>query len=132
MESRRQRIFFGVANALSAVLLLGGVFLGLPTRWWPVDAGAAIVALLLAASSAALLARPDKAERLVRVAATVTLALGLVVFAAVALTASWLHGVYGPIGKGGAAIFGLVAAMILPYLVALPAAELVWLGPKRS
>jgi hypothetical protein len=131
MERRAQRIFFGVANAITAVLVLETVWQGLPSRWWPVDGSAIAIAALLGASSIALVAHLRFAERLARVAAFVTLILGLVGFASVALTASWLHGVYGPIGKGGAAIFGLVAALVLPYLVVLPAAELVWLGPAR-
>ena len=48
-----------------------------------------------------------------------------------ALTASWLAGIYGPVGAGGAAIMALVAALALPYLVVLPCVELVWLAPRR-
>ena len=55
----------------------------------------------------------------------------MLLFAALVLTASWLAGVYGPVGRGGAMIFGLVAAMVLPYTILLPAAELLWLGPPQ-
>ncbi len=132
MEKRGQRIFFGVANALTAALVLECVWRGLPSRWWPVDAGSVVIAAVLGASAIALLANRRSAALLARVASIVTLGIGLAVFAALAMTASWLHGVYGPIGKGGAAIFGLVAALVLPYLVVLPAAELVWLGPAKK
>jgi hypothetical protein len=47
-----------------------------------------------------------------------------------ALTASYLSGVYGPVGRGGAVILTLSAALALPYLVLLPVAQLVWLGPR--
>jgi hypothetical protein len=40
--------------------------------------------------------------------------------------------VYGPVGKGGAALFALVCALALPYVVVLPAAELLWLGPRAK
>lgn len=132
MGTRGQRIFFGLANAFTAVLVLEGVWKGLPTRWLPVDAGAIVVAAVLGASSLALVAHARYAETLARIAAWITLAIGLAAFAALALTASWLAGVYGPIGKGGAALFALVAALVLPYAIVLPAAELVWLGKKKD
>jgi hypothetical protein len=126
----RARVGFGVANVLVAALVAFSVFRGLPTRWWPTDFGGAMVAALFAASGAALLFRAERAAAITRVAAGVGLAIGLTAFAALAFTASWLWGVYGPIGKGGAAIFVLVAALVLPYLVALPIAELLWLGKR--
>jgi hypothetical protein len=93
-----------------------------------------IVSVLLGASGAALLAKANVAERLTRAAAAVVLALGLALFAALVLTASWISGVYAQVGMTGAIIFGLVAALVLPYIVVLPAIELVWVGPpsRRS
>ena len=124
------RIGFGVVNLGVAALVAWGVFRLLPTRWWVVDDGAAIVALLMAASGFALLANHRLAEPVTRIAGFVVLALGLGVFAALALTASWLYGVYGPVGKGGTALFTLVALLVFPYVVVLPAALLVWVGPR--
>lgn len=125
------RVGFGVVNVLVAVMVAWGVFRGLPTRWWVVDSGGAIVAALMGASGVALLVNHRRAEVVTRVAAAVVLVLGLAVFAALALTASWLHGVYGPVGKGGSAIFALVALLVLPYIVVLPAVLLAWVGPRR-
>jgi hypothetical protein len=124
------RIGFGVLNVGVAVLVAWGVFRGLPTRWWVVDDGAAVVAGLMAASGIALLANHRLAEPITRVAGFVVLALGLAVFAALALTASWLYGVYGPVGKGGSALFALVALLVFPYVVVLPAVLLAWVGPR--
>ena len=124
------RIAFGVINLGVAALVAWCVFRGLPTRWWVVDTGGAIVTLLMALSGAALLADHRLAEKVTRIAAAVVLAHGLALFAALALTASWLYGVYGPVGKGGAALFVLVALLVLPYLVVLPAALLAWVGPR--
>jgi hypothetical protein len=128
----RAMIGFGVGNVVAALVVAIGVFQGLPARWLPVDLAAAAVAALLAAAGVGLVMRAAWAPRLARAAALVVLAVGLVFVAALALTASYLSGIYGPVGKGGALILVLVAALALPYLVVLPAAQLVWLGPKAK
>lgn len=125
------RRFFAVANVAAAAIVALAVFRGLPARWWPVDVGAAIVALLLAAAGLALFVRHRRAALLARLASFVVLGLGLTFTAALVMTASWLATVYGPVGKGGAAVFALFVLLGVPYLVILPAAELVWLGPAR-
>jgi hypothetical protein len=124
------RIAFGVTNAGVAALVGWSVFRLLPTRWWVVDDGAFVIVVLMAASSVALLANHRLAEPITRAAAAITLVFGLGLFATLALTASWLYGVYGPVGKGGSALFVLVALMVFPYLVVLPAALLAWVGPR--
>ena len=132
MPTRTERLFFGVADLLAGALVAVGVFAGLPARWWPVDVGAGLLATLDVAAGVALLVGVRWAPRLVRVACAVSLALGLVTVTVGAITASWLAGVYGPIGSGGALILGLVAALVLPYAVALPLAQLVWLRPRAG
>ena len=127
---RSARIGFGILNLGVAALVAWGVFRGLPTRWWVVDGGALIVTALLAASGGLLLADHRLKEVVTRAAGFVVLALGLGVFAALALTASWLYGVYGPVGKGGSALFALVALLVFPYVVVLPAVLLAWVGPR--
>lgn len=129
-KSRRGRVGFGIANLAVGAFVAFGVFRLLPTRWWLVDGGGAIIGLLLLASGVTLLLDKPIAERLTRAAALVVLGLGLATFAALAITASWIHGVYGPVGRGGSILFALVAALVLPYLVAFPAAELLWIGPR--
>ncbi len=126
---KRARIGFGIANVVIGALVATCIFRLLPSRWWVVDGGAIVVSALLVASGGALLKNAAIAPRLTRVAGIVVLLLGLAVFAALVLTASWIQGVYGPVGRGGAIIFGLVALMVLPYLVVLPAVELLWIGP---
>jgi hypothetical protein len=129
-KDRRVRIGFGIANVAVALFVLGGVFRLLPTRWWLVDGGAIIIALLLGGSGVSLLRSAPVAERLTRIAAAIVLVLGLALFSAIALTASWISGVYSQVGTSGAVIFGLVAALVLPYLVVFPAVELAWIGPR--
>ena len=130
MERAGIRIGFGIANLFVALLAYFGIFRGLPSRWLPVDLAGVVVIAFMAASGVALLLNRRGAALLTRIASIVVLAIGMILFAALVLTASWLAGVYGPIGRGGAAIFGLVAAMVLPSTIVLPAAELLWIGPK--
>jgi hypothetical protein len=134
MEERQRngtlRRVFGVLNLVAALLTLLGVFQGLPARWLPVDLAAGVVALLLLAAGAGLVSNARWGEQVARVASMVTLAAGLVLFALLAFTASYLSGIYGPVGRGGALILVLVAALTLPYLVAFPASQLLWLGPR--
>ncbi|MDB4943175.1 MAG: hypothetical protein JWP97_2709 [Labilithrix sp.] len=130
--TKRARVAFGVVELGVAALVLWGVFRALPARWWVVDGGAAIVALLLVASGVTLLLGHRLAEVVTRAAGIVTLALGLALVAGLALGASWLAGVHGSLGRGGAALFGVIALLVLPYLVVLPAALLAWVGPRSS
>ena len=129
-RDRRARIGFGVANVAVAVFVVAGVFRFLPTRWWVVDTGAVVVGLLLGSSGVTLLAKANVAETLTRIASGLVLAIGLALFTAIVATAGWIGGVYGQVGASGAMIFGLVAALVLPYVVVLPAVELAWIGPR--
>jgi len=126
------RRLFGVLDCGVALLVVVGVFRFLPVRWWVVDGGAIVLGLALAASGVSLLAQSKHAERIVRVASWIVLALGLALVLALVATAAWLSGVYQPVGRGGAALFGLVCAMVLPYLVVLPVAQLLWIGAKKT
>ena len=130
-RTRRSAILFGIVDALAAALVLFGVYGALPARWWPVDVLAAALALLFGGAAFGLLRATAWAEPLARIASLVALGLGLSLVATLALTASYLSGIYGPVGHGGAIILVLVAALALPYLVVLPGAQLLWLGPPR-
>jgi hypothetical protein len=129
MLSRRAALVLGIADLLTAAVVGLGVFAALPARWWPVDSAAAVLMVLEVAAGVGLVARTAWAERAARAASAVALALGLFLVTVLAVTASWLSGVYGPVGAGGAIILTLVAVMALPYLVVLPVVELVWLRP---
>jgi len=132
MLSRRAALVFGIANSLTATLVLLGVFVGLPSRWAPVDVAALGLAVLELAGGVGLIVGAPWAVRVARAASAVALALGLGLITALALTASWLTGVYGPVGFGGAVVLSLVAALALTYLVVLPAVQLIWLGASSA
>jgi hypothetical protein len=123
------QVGFGTVNLVSAALVGLGVFVGLPTRYWLIDVPAVLVMVLLGVAGGGLLARRAWGAPVARVASGVTLILGLLLVGALAVTVSYLRGIYGPVGRGGALILTLVAALALPYLVVLPAVQLVWLGP---
>jgi hypothetical protein len=128
---RGPRIGFGIANLGVAAITAWVVLRGLPTRWWPVDVTGLVLAALMFASGAALLAKARFAATLTRAAAGLSLACGLVLVLGLASSAAFLWGTYQQVGRGGAAIFGFVILLAVPYLVVLPAAELVWIGPKK-
>ena len=109
-----------------------GVFQGLPSRWWLVDGAAVVVIALFAGAGLGLLGRASWAPKLAWIASAVSLVLGILLVATLALTASFLSGIYGPVGRGGALILALTAALAIPYLVVLPAAQLVWVGRFRG
>jgi len=127
MLSRRASLVFGIADVATALVLGLGVFVGLPSRWLPVDAAATALVVLDLASGIGLLASRSWATRVARWTSVVALALGLWLITVLAVTAGWLSGVYGPVGLGGAVILALVAALALPYLVVFPIVRLVWL-----
>ena len=121
---------FGAADLVAAFVVLLGVFAGLPSRWLPIDLAGGVLGALFLASGVALLANHGKAPLLARVAAFAALAVGMVLVLALGVSASWLAGVYGPVGRGGALLLVLVAALVVPYLLLLPAAQLLWIGPR--
>jgi hypothetical protein len=134
MSPRAARTF-GAAHLATAALVGFGVFGCLPSRWAPVDGPAAVLTILHATAGAGMLRGASWAERAARVTSGLSLALGLSLVTTLAVTASWLSGVYGPVGAGGAVILALVAALALPYLVVVPCVELVWLarpGPREG
>jgi hypothetical protein len=123
---------FGSIDLLAALVVALGVFAGLPARWWVVDVPAVLVIGLLSGAGIGLWGRFGWGEPVARAASLVTLALGLGLVTALVIAASYLSGIYGAVGRGGALILVLVAALALPYLIALPAFQLLWLGPRRE
>ena len=128
---RRGAIGFAIAHVTTAALLVVGVFMALPSRWTPVDASAALLIALHVAAGVALFVQSAHAAAIARISAFLSLGAGLLLIAIVSWTAAYLSGIYGPVGRGGAIIMTLVVALAVPYLVAIPAGELLWLGPPK-
>ncbi|MEO8878629.1 MAG: hypothetical protein ABI461_23770 [Polyangiaceae bacterium] len=128
----RSRIVFGTLDLLASALIAIGVFLGLPARWMPVDVCAGLLIVLLAGAGFGLLRNTEWSEPLARLASRIVLAFALLLFALVSSSVSYLYGIYGAVGRGGATLFILVAALAFPYLFVLPVIELLWLGPHRT
>jgi len=110
-----------VSQLLLAVLILLGVWVGLPARWLWIDLPLSALALACLAISVAMFAGKAWAPRAVRVLLWSELAVGTLLVSLLVLSIAQLAGSYGPVGSGGAVLMGTIAALIVPYLVVLPA-----------
>ncbi len=128
----KSRMVFGTLDLIAAGNLAIGVFLGLPARWLPVDAPAGLMVFLLTVAGVGLILNASWSETLARIAVRVVLVFALLFFGFTASAVSYLYGIYGAVGRGGATLFVLVAALAIPYLFALPVTELLWLGPYKT
>jgi hypothetical protein len=126
------RLFFGICDLVTAALVLVGVFEGLPSRYMPIDALGSIVAGAFVIGAIASVRSFKHSWTIARYACGLILAVGLLLFALLATSASHLMGIYGPIGRGSALLLLLVAALVVPYLLALPAAQLVWIHNQNK
>ena len=128
----RIRRLFAVLDLLVALLLALGVFVGLPDRWLYVDVPALGLIALFGASAVGLLLGARWGETCARITGAAALACGLLLVALLAIAASYLFGIYGPVGKGGALIFVFVLFLAIPYLVVLPLAQWLWFARRAS
>ncbi len=126
------RVTFGVLNALSALVLLVGVFGVVQPRFWALDVPAAIIALVELVSALALLARLPWALRALTVAAWVGLVLGLTIVSLIVITISFLRGIHGDYGLAALAVSVLIILLLVPYTVVLPVLQLLWLKRQRA
>jgi hypothetical protein len=115
----------GVQGVLG-VLLLIGIWVGLPARWLPVDLLGTLLALGAFAAAVLVVATRGhrRALQFVRVVLWAELVLGTLTLTLLATSMAHLAGSYGPVGSGGALLMGAIFALVLPYLVALPALQL--------
>jgi hypothetical protein len=128
--SRRARRTFGCVHLATSATVALGVFAGLPVRYFPVDLGGALVAAAFLVSGAGLVLKARWREAVARVVSWVVLVVGLGLTTALALSASHVVGLYGPIGRGGALLLVMVALLVVPYLVVGPALSVHWLSRK--
>jgi hypothetical protein len=119
--------YVAIAQLVAGVLLLVGIWVALPARWWLVDTVGTALALACLASASGLLARRAWAKRLALMISWATLVIGTATVSALCLALAHLAGAYGPVGAGGAMLLGTMAALVLPYFVGLPVLQLAWL-----
>jgi hypothetical protein len=124
------RLTFGIANLLVGVILFGGTFLVVQPRFWAFDGPLSLIALSQLTSGVGLLLRLPWAARALRVSAWLSFCLGLVVISLVVLSMVFLRGILGDYGVAALAVSGLIVALLVPYVLVLPALELLWL--KRA
>lgn len=132
--SNPARLTFGILNVLTALILSGGLFVVVQPRFWAFDLPVALIALLQWVSGVALLAKLRWATRALGVAAWASFGLGLLVISLVVLSMVFLRGILGDYGVAALAVSGLIVALLVPYVLLLPALELLWLkrAPSES
>ena len=126
------RITFGVLNAVSALVLLVGVFGVVQPRFWVLDVPAAIIAFVSLVSAVGLLARLPWALRALTVSAWVSFVLGLTIVTLIVISIAFLRSIHGDHGLAALAVSGLIVALLVPYVVLLPALELLWLNRQPA
>lgn len=131
MEGRGIRIGLGTLDVALGLGLAFCIWQFLPARWWVLDWSGSSLAVLLVASGVGLCSGKLWAHRLAQLTAWLLLLAGLVFCTLLVWTASYLSGVYGNVGRGGAALFSVAAVVAVPYLVIFPAAHL-WMLQKRA
>ena len=119
-QERVPRRGLGLIYCVLALLCLLLVWKGLPLRWIWVDAVATALSGIMAVTGLMLLLGLRFGEALAYVCASLMLAVGLGVVSILFWTVTYLWGVYGPVGQGGALILLVVALLILPYFVLFP------------
>ncbi len=126
------RVAFGVLNALSALVLLVGVYGVVEPRFWALDLPLSCIALVDLVSAVGLLAKLPWALRALTVAAWVSFVFGLLVVSLILLTLVFLRGIHGDYGVAALAVSLLIVALLVPYTLVLPALELLWLKRQRA
>ncbi|HKU39496.1 MAG TPA: hypothetical protein VJR89_15160 [Polyangiales bacterium] len=123
-------IAISCAQAVIGVLSLGGIWLGLPARWWPVDVFGSLLGAAALSAAALVHGRAPFARRWTRGVVWAELIAGTLTVTLLCCSLAQLVGSYGPVGGGGALLMATIAALILPYLVGLPALQLHWLRER--
>jgi hypothetical protein len=126
-----KRPVLGGLDVAVGLLLLGGIWIALPARWWPIDVFGSLLAVGFVGAGVGFILGQPWSRRAGLAVASVACAAGVALVTALAFTASYLSGLYGPVGSGGALLLIVVAVLIVPYLVVFPAAQLYALASDR-
>ena len=123
---------YGVLDLSFAALYAWVGFFFVPGRAPLYNAALGAVVLLLAATGAASLLRMRVARRLGIVSSLVLLAFAAWVILGLVASSAYLRGVYGPLGKGMAALSLVVAAVCVEAFALLPLFQLLFLLREKS
>lgn len=124
--------WLGGLDLLLAAILLGCIWGVLPTRWWLIDSIGTGLAIAFIVSAGGLLTRQTWGRRVAIAVSWVVMIASLICVTLLVWSAAHLAGLYGPIGEGGAALFGFVTLFIAPYFIAAPASKIVLLSRVTS
>ena len=130
--STNRRPLLGVADLSVGLLVVIGVWIALPTRWWLVDVVGSLIAVALFVSGVGLVTGAPWARRVGMAVGGTVAGVGAATVTALAVSAGYLAGLYGPVGQGGALILGFVLLLVLPYLVIFPALQVYVLARRAS
>lgn len=109
---------WGLAAMCSFILSF--VWFLLPTRWAVVDVPSTVAALLGLVTAVGLWRREPWAPTVARWLNLLLLLTGMAVVTTLCFTASYLSGLYGNVGRGGALILAAAALIVVPYLIGVP------------
>jgi hypothetical protein len=121
---------FAIGNAVLALIVLLALFRDLGARSSIAIVPSLLVAALLLASSFGLLRRTPWSLLALRASAWVGLAIGACALAALAISAFQVSP-HDDIGESSALAPLLMLALLLPYLILYPSAQLLWLHQRR-
>lgn len=125
------------ATPLAACELLTGAALAAAARSLPAhdaltDAPLVVVAVTLLLGGALTIrlraGHERRTWRAARGVAATALVAGLIALSLLAITATGLSAIFGPLSGGALAVVGILAALLAAYGVALPALKLAWLA----
>ena len=109
-----------IADVVLGIFLAAAPWVALPGRVAVIDGGATGLGVLFVVAGVGLLTRRTWAMRFARSAALALLVGGAACLVGLAISASFLWGIYGDVGRTGAVTLGVAMVVILPYLVAFP------------
>ncbi len=114
------RLFAGLLQVGLAAGLGSAVAWGLPARWPSMDGWLITLTGLGVLGGLGLVWGHPMGRRLSAVASVAWLVSGLLLVTLLSFSSSYLAGLYGPVGQGGAALFAVAALLVLAYLVIFP------------
>ena len=123
--------WFAAGNALLAIVVLIALFRDLAARSWFAIAPSFALAALLLASSFGLLLRARWSLLALRAAAWAGLALALCALGTLAVSTFQLSRLQAGIAESSKLAPLLLLALLLPYLILYPSAQLLWVHRQR-